>query len=93
VLRSIGFPAHTILSMLLAESLIIALAGGLLGCGAAYLLLKLVSVQGVVGAIQMPASTLFAALGAAALIGLLSALVPAAAAASRNIVDTIRAVA
>jgi putative ABC transport system permease protein len=93
VLRSIGFPARTILSMLLAESLIIALAGGLIGCGAAYALLKLVSVQGPVGAIRMPASTLFAALGAAALIGLLSALVPAAAAARRNIVDTIRAVA
>jgi putative ABC transport system permease protein len=93
VLRSIGFPARTILSMLLAESLIIALAGGLLGCGAAYALLKLVSVQGPVGAIRMPASTLFAALGAAALIGLLSALVPAVAAARRNIVDTIRAVA
>jgi putative ABC transport system permease protein len=93
VLRSIGFPAHTILSMLLAESLIIALAGGLLGCGAAYLLLKLITVQGVVGAIRMPAPVLFAALGAAALIGLLSALVPAAAAARRNIVDTIRAVA
>jgi putative ABC transport system permease protein len=93
VLRSIGFPAHTILSMLLAESLIIALAGGLLGCGAAYTLLKLVSVQGVVGAIRMPAPVLFAALGAAALIGLLSAIVPAAAAARRNIVDTIRAVA
>lgn len=93
VLRSIGFPAHTILSMLLAESLIIALAGGLLGCGAAYLLLKLVTVQGVVGAIRMPTPVLFAALGAAALIGLLSALVPAAAAARRNIVDVIRAVA
>ena len=93
VLRSIGFPARTILSMLLAESVIIALAGGLLGCGAAYLLLKLITVQGVVGVIRMPASTLFAALGAAALIGLLSALVPAAAAARRNIVDTIRAVA
>jgi putative ABC transport system permease protein len=93
VLRSIGFPARTILSMLLAESLIIALAGGLLGCGAAYALLKLVSVQGPVGAIRMPAATLFAALEAAALIGLLSALVPAAAAARRNIVDAIRAVA
>ena len=93
VLRSIGFPAHTILSMLLAESLIIALAGGLIGCGAAYALLKLVSVQGPIGTIRMPTSTLFAALGAAALIGLLSALVPAAAAARRNIVDAIRAVA
>jgi ABC-type antimicrobial peptide transport system permease subunit len=41
----------------------------------------------------MPASVLFAALGVAALIGLLSALVPAMSAARRNIVDALRAVA
>jgi len=93
VLRSIGFPARVILSMLLAESLIIALAGGLLGAGAAYLALKLVTMEGVIGAIQMPASVLFEALVAAALIGLLSAIVPASAAARRNIVDALRAVA
>jgi putative ABC transport system permease protein len=93
VLRSIGFPARTILLMLLAESLIIALVGGLLGCGAAYLLLRIVPVEGIVGAIEIPTSVLFAALGVAALIGLLSAIVPATAAARRNIVDVIRAVA
>jgi putative ABC transport system permease protein len=93
VLRSIGFPARTILSMLLAESLIIALIGGLLGCGAAFLLLKLITVQGVIGAIQMPAPVLLATLMVAALIGLLGAIVPAAAAARRNIVDILRAVA
>jgi putative ABC transport system permease protein len=93
VLRSIGFPARTILLMLLAESLIIALAGGLIGCGGAYLVLRLITVQGVIGIIRMPAWVLFAALGAAALIGVLSAIVPASAAARRNIVDVIRAVA
>ena len=93
VLRSIGFPARTILSMLLAESLIIALTGGLLGTGTAFLLLKVVSVQGVIGTIEMPASVLFATLVVAALIGLLSAMVPATAAARRNIVDAPRAVA
>jgi putative ABC transport system permease protein len=93
VLRSIGFPAHVILSMLLAESLIIALAGGLLGCGSAYLVLKVITMQGVIGAIQMPAWVLFMALGVAALIGILSAIVPATSAARRNIVDALRAVA
>jgi putative ABC transport system permease protein len=92
VLRSIGFPARTVLSMLLAESLIIALTGGLLGCGAAYLLLKLITIQGVIGAIQMPATVLLATLVIAALIGILSAIVPAAAAARSNIVDILRAV-
>lgn len=93
VLRSIGFPAHVILSMLLAESLIIALAGGLLGCGGAYLILKVITMQGVIGAIHMPAWVLFMALGVAALIGVLSAIVPATSAARRNIVDALRAVA
>jgi putative ABC transport system permease protein len=93
VLRSIGFPARTILSMLLAESLIIALAGGLLGCGVAYILLKVITVQGVIGIIRMPGWVLFAALGAAAGIGILSAIVPAVAASRRNIVDALRAVA
>jgi ABC-type antimicrobial peptide transport system permease subunit len=78
--------------MLLAESLIIALTGGLLGCGAAYLLLKLITIQGVIGAIQMPATVLLATLVIAALIGILSAIVPAAAAARSNIVDILRAV-
>jgi len=93
VLRSIGFPAQTILSMLLAESLIIALAGGLLGCGGAYVILKLITMQGVIGTIRMPAGVLFLALAVAALIGLLSAIVPATSAARRNIVDALRAVA
>ena len=93
VLRSIGFPARIILSMLLAESLIIALAGGLLGCGGAYVILKLITMQGVIGTIQMPAQVLFLALVVAALIGLLSAIVPATSAARRNIVDALRAVA
>src|SRR5260370_13926055 len=92
VLRSIGFPARTILSMLLAESVIITLAGGLLGCGAAYLLLKLITVQGVVGVIRMPPSTLFAALGAAALIGLLTPLAPAPPPASPQTAAPIRPV-
>ena len=93
VLRSIGFPSGTILIMLLAESVIIALSGGLLGCGVGYLLLREITVQGVVGAIQMPATVLWASLAVAALLGILSAIVPAAGAARSNITDTLRAVA
>jgi len=93
VLRSIGFPAGTVLSMLLAESMIIALSGGLLGCGVAYLLLRVITVQGIIGAIQMPAAVLWASLVVAALLGIVSAVVPALTAARSNIVDTLRAVA
>jgi putative ABC transport system permease protein len=96
VMRSLGFTSRLILSLLLAESLIIGLVGGVLGCGGAFLILKVFSAgspaAGPMGAIRMPPMVLGETLAAAALIGLLSALVPARAAARRNIVDTLRAV-
>jgi putative ABC transport system permease protein len=97
VMRSLGFSSRLILSLLLAESLIIGLLGGLLGCGSAYLLLKVYSAgspaAGPLSAIRMPPVVLAETLAVAVLIGLLSALVPARAAARQNIVDALRAVA
>jgi putative ABC transport system permease protein len=96
VMRSIGFPSRTILAMLLAESAVIGLAGGILGCGAGYIVLRVFSisspVQGMTG-LQMPPIIVVATLTIAAAIGVLSALVPARAAARRNIVETLRMVA
>ena len=58
VMRSMGFSSRLILSLLLAESLIIGLAGGVLGCGAAYVVLKVFSAgspaAGPLSAIRMP---------------------------------------
>ncbi len=97
VMRSMGFSSRLILSLLLAESLIIGLAGGVLGCGAAYVVLKVFSAgspaAGPLSAIRMPPVVLGETLAVAVLIGLLSALVPARAAARQNIVDALRAVA
>ena len=52
VMRSIGFPARTILSLLLAESILIGLVGGIIGCGSAYIVLKVFSVGGGGGPAQ-----------------------------------------
>ena len=96
VMRSIGFPARTILSILLAESLLIGLAGGILGCVSAYIVLKGLSLGNVAGpfsTIRMPPAILAETLVVAALIGLISAIVPARSAARRNIVDALRTVA
>jgi putative ABC transport system permease protein len=96
VMRSIGFPARTILSMLLAESLIIGVTGGILGCCAAYLVLRVFSVGSpVIGlsGLQMPPIILVETLVVAAAIGIVSALVPARAAARQKIVDALRMVA
>jgi ABC-type antimicrobial peptide transport system permease subunit len=83
--------------LLLAESLLIGLAGGLLGCGAAYLVLKVLAVNaaamGPFRMISMPPWVLAAALAVSVLVGIASALVPATAAARRNIVDALRLVA
>jgi putative ABC transport system permease protein len=96
VMRSIGFPSRTILSMLLAESILIGLAGGIIGCGAAYIVLKVFSVgnaAGPLGSIHMQPAIAAETLVVAALIGLCSAFVPARSAARRNIVDALRTVA
>jgi len=95
ILRSIGFPSRTILALLLSESLLIGLAGGALGCVAAYLALRLFSAPGIgeISTIRMPAIVLAQALVVSAFIGIFSAYVPARSAARRNIVDTFRAVA
>jgi len=96
VMRSMGFTSGLILALLLAESLLIGLIGGVLGCGSAFLVLKaFASVSpggGPLAMIRMPPMVLFEALAAAVLIGLASALVPARAAARRNIVDALRTV-
>lgn len=97
VLRSIGFTARTIIALLLAESMIIALVGGALGCATAYVVLKLYTVgslaTGPLTNIQISPAIAALTMVLAALIGLLSALVPARSAARRNIVDALRMVA
>lgn len=96
VMRSIGFPAPTILAMLVSESLVTALIGGLIGCGVAFGLLKVFAVSsgalGPFGAVHMPTAVLVEALAAAMAIGVLSAYWPARSAARRRIVDALRLV-
>ena len=84
-----------ILLLLLAESLMIALIGGALGCGAAYHRVQGCSRSARWPRVRSPASGCSPAILAetlviAALIGVLSALVPAHSAARRNIVDALQ---
>lgn len=94
VMRSMGFTSGTILSTLLAESLIIGLMGGLLGCGAAFLALHFFASPRMGQlAIRMPPVVLVETLIAAAVIGILSAWIPARSASKMNIVEALRFVA
>jgi putative ABC transport system permease protein len=96
VMRSIGFRSEVILSLLVGESLIIALSGGAIGCGVAFGLFKVFSLNadalGPFVSLHVPPSVLAETLGVAALIGLLSAYVPARGATKRSIVETLRLV-
>jgi len=81
VMRSIGFRPGMILSLLVGESLIIALSGGAIGCGVAFGLFKVFALNadalGPFVSLHVPPSVLAETLGVAALIGLFSAYVPA----------------
>jgi putative ABC transport system permease protein len=93
VMRSMGFSSGTILSMLLVESFVIGLIGGLVGCSAAFMLLRLFRGVGDLQQIHMPPSIFVETLIAAAFIGLLSAWIPARAASRMNITEALRMVA
>lgn len=92
VMRALGFPSKTILSLLLAESVLIALVGGTVGCAAAFVLLKgaNLAAMGPLNVMRVSGLVLAEAMIIAAVIGLLSALVPAQSAARRSIVETLR---
>jgi putative ABC transport system permease protein len=96
VMRSIGFPSGVILRLLVGESLIIALSGGAIGCGAAFGLFKVFALNadalGPFVSLHVPPFVLAETLGVAVLIGVFSAYVPARAAAKRSIVETLRLV-
>jgi putative ABC transport system permease protein len=97
VMRAMGFPARVILVMVVAESVLMALLGGLLGCGAAYLTFKLFQVgtdaMGPLSGIHVSLPIIGETMVLAVLLGIVSAFVPAYAAARRNIVDALRLVA
>ncbi len=94
VMRAIGFGRPRILAMLLAESVAIALAGGIIGCSAAYLTMWTVdigrSIMGPFGAIRMPAGVALYGIAASALIGLLSGAAPAVQIVRQNITYLLR---
>src|SRR6266446_9855219 len=96
VMRSIGFPSGVILSLLVGESLIVALSGGAIGCGVAFGLFKVFAFNadalGPFVSLHVPPFVLVDSLGVAALIGLFISYVPARAAAKRSIVEALRVV-
>ncbi|HEU0005616.1 MAG TPA: FtsX-like permease family protein, partial [Terriglobia bacterium] len=92
VLRTLGFTTDKVLAMIIAEAVIIAMLGGLLGCLMAFAMVNVMGgfFQVMFGALRMPPVVLLISLGVAFAIGLLSSVVPAYNASRIPITDALR---
>ena len=94
VMRAIGFNRRTVLIYLVSEASLIAIAGGLLGALATWLVLGGVapSLPGVNTPLPMSKTIIPIGIGLAWMVGLMSAFVPAWVATRRTIVTGLRLV-
>ena len=91
VLKTIGFSSHSVLAMVLAESVLLLVLGGVVGLGLAAALIPVVSA-GSGGMLNLPTVGLdswLLGLGLMALIGVLVGALPALTAMRLNIVDAL----
>jgi putative ABC transport system permease protein len=93
VLRTIGFTRRRILSLYLAESVTLAVLGGVAGVllgGALMYLVGKSPLPGLPASMKVTVPMALLALCVAAFVGLMSALIPAYHASRTNIVDGLR---
>lgn len=91
VLKTIGFSNHAVLAIVLAESVLLLLLGGLIGLGLAALIVPAISAGsgGMLNLPSMGANTWAFGLVLMIVIGLLVGLLPAMRAMRLNIVDAL----
>jgi putative ABC transport system permease protein len=94
VLKAIGFTDRIVLFFVLAESLIIALIGGLLGLGLAILAIPVVgsALNGLLPPLLLSAQVLSVGLAFAVLVGAASGLLPGLGAMRLRVVNALRRV-
>ncbi|MBT8103862.1 MAG: FtsX-like permease family protein, partial [Gammaproteobacteria bacterium] len=86
VLKTVGFENSTVLGIVLSESILIMLLGGLLGLGTGWLLIKF---GGFLPGAVLPFSSIVTALGFMLGAGLLAGLFPALKAMRLSIIDAL----
>ena len=99
VLRALGFNRFDILLSFVAESLMLGLAGGILGeilglivAYAVGLRSQLMNVGGFIFSFRLPPSAFLSGLAAAALIGVAGGLLPAWRASRISVIESLRAI-
>jgi putative ABC transport system permease protein len=92
VLRTLGFTRGSILKLLLSESIAISVIGGLIGVALASGAILFMAQPGIglPVSMHMTASTAAVAMVVAALVGLVSGLIPSYRASNLGIVDALR---
>src|SRR6266853_1241058 len=92
VLRTLGFTRENILKLLLSESIAISLMGGLVGVALGTLVIKAMSRPGIglPVSLHMTAATALVVMLVAAVVGLVSGLIPSYRASNLGIVDALR---
>ena len=95
VMRTLGFPSHTIFGLVAGEALLMSIVGGLIGVALARVIVNpnFLQVGAFIPEFHMSNTTTAAAVGLSALIGLLAGLIPATMAARLRIVNALRQVA
>jgi putative ABC transport system permease protein len=91
VLKTLGFTDVAVLSLVLAESMFVALVGGGLGLFAAWLIvLGGDPTGGFLPAFTLPGRDILIGVGLMAVVGLIAGILPAAGAMRLKITDALR---
>lgn len=91
VMKAVGFSDRFVLFIVLAESLIIALIGGIIGVSLAKLMtLGGDPTGGILYSFLLPVSAMLLGLVAAIVIGMLAGIIPATNAMRLRVVDALR---
>ena len=88
-LKAIGYTSRFVLGLVLSESMLIALVGGLLGIGLAKLLIKQDLTQGLI-LLYLPPAAITAGVVIALVTGLVAGLIPAFNAMRLNVATALR---
>jgi len=92
VLRTLGFTRDRILRLLLSESIVISLIGGAIGVALGWVLIKVIARPGIglPVSMHMTSATGAVVMAVAALVGIVSGLIPSYRASNLGIVDALR---
>jgi putative ABC transport system permease protein len=92
VLKTLGFTSPVVLALIVSESVFLAMLGGLVGVGAAYLVTRAMAdiMVSFFSGFVLPLWGVPICVAVAVLIGFLSSIVPATIAARTTITDALR---